>query len=326
MIVVGVVEAGANSAVDLLPREGEADAIAILATTGTCSSSAYPRAIARVAGQRGRRQPLVLQQGSVSLAGVIERDPAFVGAADGAAVVEYRGPAVANPQAAINPSLASRYGFDPAGLQGNPADASTWRLTSTDNYIRYDVTTLVEVHRRSGSPRPIRYVMLGCTHFPFEAVRIRTAFKRLRDLTAEDGTQPYRELIAEQIELIDPAALTAKELYRSLFLAQRLAIAATPVAGTANDADPHAAAEVMDGRGHRLFVSVPAPSTPAGVLTTEGWFTHDYKYGRTAGLTSGRDTRIIPLAAERMPAAIRDLIRSRCPEVWRVIENSHATP
>jgi hypothetical protein len=64
VLVVGVVEAGANSVIDLLPHDGEAGAIAVLATTGTCSSGAYPRAIARIAGQRGLRQPEVIQRSS----------------------------------------------------------------------------------------------------------------------------------------------------------------------------------------------------------------------------------------------------------------------
>jgi glutamate racemase len=294
VISVGVVEAGAIAVVDRLPREGEGDAIAVLATTGTCSSGAYPREIGRIAGERGRRQPLVVQQGSVSLAGVIEGDPAFIGGSAG----DYRGPSLNNPQAPLDRARLEAYGFDRAGLMGDPADPATWRLSSIDNYVRYDVASLVEQYRSSGGARPIRYVLLGCTHFPLEGARFRDALARLRDVPGPEGTHPYRDLIAQDVELIDPAELTAQQLYRELFRARRLRPAGDP------------------DEAHKLFVSVPAPEAPAGAVQADGWFSHDYKYGRSAGDFSAADTRIVPLQPERMPATIRALIQSRCPDVW----------
>jgi glutamate racemase len=50
--VIGVVEAGADSVVERLPLAGEPEAVAVLATVGTCGSQAYPRAISRAAGKR----------------------------------------------------------------------------------------------------------------------------------------------------------------------------------------------------------------------------------------------------------------------------------
>jgi N-acyl-D-aspartate/D-glutamate deacylase/glutamate racemase len=301
VLTVGVVEAGANSVVDLLPKEGEAGAIAVLATTGTCSSGAYPRSIERVAGQRGRRQPEVIQHGSVSLAGVIEQDPAFMQAIESGGS-DYRGPSVDNPQAPLDLKLLDAYGFERSGLLGDADEPSTWRLNSVDNYIRYDVATLLEQHRRSGTMRPIRYVMLGCTHFPFEAERIRAAFLRLKEFKDASGDQPYRDLISSDIELVDPAQLTAKELYRGLFQRRQLSGAA------AGESAPD-----------RLFFSVPAPDIAAERLTIDGGFTHDYKYGRAAGLFDVEDTRIVPLRVDRVPSSIGALIESRCPYVWAAL-------
>ncbi len=73
VVVVGVVEAGARG----LLEAPEAGAVGVLATVGTCSSEAYPRAIQSTRGLAGRAPAVVTQQGSAALAGVIEGDPNF---------------------------------------------------------------------------------------------------------------------------------------------------------------------------------------------------------------------------------------------------------
>jgi glutamate racemase len=73
VIVVGVVEAGARG-VQASHRQG---AVGVLATVGTCASGAYPKVIHQTLGLAGRAAPVVTQQGSANLAGVIEGDPSF---------------------------------------------------------------------------------------------------------------------------------------------------------------------------------------------------------------------------------------------------------
>jgi glutamate racemase len=73
VFVVGVVEAGARG-VQAAHREG---AVGVLATVGTCASGAYPKVIHQTLGLAGRAVPVVTQQGSANLAGVIEGDPSF---------------------------------------------------------------------------------------------------------------------------------------------------------------------------------------------------------------------------------------------------------
>lgn len=73
VFVVGVVEAGARG-VQAAHREG---AVGVLATVGTCASGAYPKVIHQTLGLAGRALPVVTQQGSANLAGVIEGDPSF---------------------------------------------------------------------------------------------------------------------------------------------------------------------------------------------------------------------------------------------------------
>lgn len=82
VIVVGVVEAGAAevAATPGSPRPAPSverpGTVAVLATVGTCSSMAYPKAIGRALGLAGKRVPKIVQQGSVGLAQAIEENPA----------------------------------------------------------------------------------------------------------------------------------------------------------------------------------------------------------------------------------------------------------
>jgi glutamate racemase len=73
VIVVGVVEAGARGVLESKTTGG----IGVLATVGTCASGVYPRTITQTLGLAGQSVPVIAQQGSATLAGAIEGDPAF---------------------------------------------------------------------------------------------------------------------------------------------------------------------------------------------------------------------------------------------------------
>ena len=88
VIVIGVVEAGARGVLESKPSAD--GAIGVLATVGTCSSYAYPKAITSTLGLAGRSVPAIVQQGSVALAGVIEGNPAFPGTAAETALRDVR--------------------------------------------------------------------------------------------------------------------------------------------------------------------------------------------------------------------------------------------
>ncbi len=315
VMVVGVVEAGADSFVQDLPANGAPSAVAVMATLGTCSSGAYPRAIVRAAGLAGKRNPLVWQQGSLGLAGAIEGSSAFLNSVPppserSANPSEYQGPAVDNARAPIDVSLASVYQFEQQGLLGELDRPETWRLNSVENYVRYDVVTLVEGYRKSGANQPLEKVILGCTHFPFEASRISQSLARLRNYTDKLGNQPYRELIAEQVTLIDPGQLTAKQLYRQLFI-KRLLIRG-------------------DSRRlplvERIYLSVPSVTLDASMRTADGGLTSEYKYGRTAGDPEQEDTHFIPLTCELLPSSLVDLLKKHCPNIWKSPSLSEGRP
>ena len=313
VMVVGVVEAGADSFVQELALDGPPSAVAVMATAGTCSSGAYPKAILRAAGLAGKRSPLVWQQGSLGLAGAIEGNSAFVtntpfpsetspNNLEASVPSVYMGPAVNNVRAPIDVALADVYGFDPKGLIGQLEQPETWRLNSVENYVRYDVATLVEGYRQSGAKQPLEKIILGCTHFPYEATRISQSLERLRKYRNKAGVQPYRELIAAQVTLIDPGLLTARQLYRQLAIQKLLTqgeLQRTP-------------------RVEQIFISVPSPTVASSNLANDGGLAGEYKYGRNAGNADQEDTRFVPLTVDQLPEVLIELLKSHCPNIWEV--------
>lgn len=294
VFVVGVVEAGARGV--LTDGSGDTGTVAVMATVGTCRSEAYPRAIGQTLGRAGKPMPKVIQQGSVGLAGAIEGDASFVG---GPAAEVYQGPSTTSESAPLPVDRIDAFGFDPQGLSGDPAKPETLRLSSVTNYVRYDVGMLVESYREAGGGEPIDTVVLGCTHFPLVAGEIEDAFARLREHEVS-GTTPYRDLIAETIRLVDPAELTAKELFRELALARtRLKTG-----------------EKASVEGDAFFISVPNTASKGVRLDSSGGLTKDYKYGRDPGNLEVEDTINVPLRVEMLPETSLNLIRESLPEVW----------
>ncbi|XZE44032.1 glutamate racemase [Pirellulaceae bacterium SH467] len=307
--VIGVVEAGASTLVRELTSVESPGAVAVMATVGTCSSQAYPRAIARMAGQAGKRVPIVWQQGSVGLAGAIEGNPSFVlppsqaGSDAKARQAEYQGPGPASVSAPLLQELAGVYDFEPSGILDSNSDTGDMRLNSVSNYVKYDVVTMVENYRRSGSESPIHSVILGCTHFPFEADAIRENLRRLRDWKSEEGTYPYRSILAEEIRLIDPAEWTAKELFVTLKKTGR------------NSKKAGLDRPRLEG----MYWSVPSP-TVREHCDAQGNLLSDYKYGRRVRSDREEDTRFVPLAPKELPGALAQLLREKCTNVWKELE------
>jgi len=299
VFVLGVVDSGAAAVVERTQPD-QLRTVAVLATTGTCSSNAWPRAIDRGLGLAGRRQAVVVQQGSRGMAGAIEGDPAFV-SRDGLSAA-YAGPAIGRSEAAIDAELLDAYAFDPAGLLGQPDQPNTLRLNSVTNYIRYDVLTLVEKYRRDGGSSPIDTLVLGCTHFPLVQAEILAEFQRVRQLQ-KDGQKPWQALIAEQIDVIDPASLVARDLFRQL--ARQNLFANSP-----STDQPTSATDLF-------FISVPSPRAPNVKISPAGGLDTTYKYGRFPGNLHIEDTIVVPMSLDLLPESGSMLIRQHLPQVFR---------
>ena len=312
VFVIGVVEAGARGLTESIETATEKRTVAVLATVGTCSSNAYPKAIGRSAGLAGKRVPDVVQQGSVGLAAAIEGDPAFVVSPDaaGSNATVYNGPSLDHKTATINPELLDIYGFNPAGLQGDLSTPKSLRLNSVDNYIRYDVATLVNAHQKSGQTTAIDTVVLGCTHFPLVRQEILDSFARLRAYE-KNGERPFANLIAEKIDVVDPAELTAKELFREL--ARRKMFRKT-----SGESDSPESAVAPD----QFYISIANPKSAGVVLSADGTLDRDYKYGRSPGQLQIEDTICVPMTQDRLPSTSVNLIRTKLPHVWQRLNRS----
>jgi hypothetical protein len=225
--------------------------------------------------------------------------------------VDYRGPAVGNKAAPIVPVLFAQYSFETKGLLGNLDSLVTLQLNSVENYIRYHTTSLMERYRRSGGSEPISTVILGCTHFPYQMDSIATSFGRLRSFRKPDGSEPYKSMIFEQLSFIDPAALTATQLYEALAAAKLLIDKADESILTTDE----------------FYISVPYASLAGAKLAVNGRFTYEYKYGRVPGNFAAEYVKRVPMSSANLSDTVRRSIKTRMPTVWkRLATFSHKSP
>ncbi len=309
--LVGVVEAGADGAIQTINQPGKRGTVAVLATVGTCKSEGYVRAIKKSAGQAGIDPPAVIQQGCLGLAGAIEGDPSYITSPESAAAADYHGPAVDNKAAPIDPALFAQYDFETNGFLGDHNSPHTWRLNSVENYIRYHTTSLVEQYHRSPNPEHISTVILGCTHFPYQMDRIANSFGRLRNFRKDDGSEPYKILISQQLSFIDPASLTATQLYEALADAKLLINKPDESILTTDE----------------FYISVPNASLAGPRLAANGGFTYEYKYGRVPGNFAAEYVKRVPMSSANLSDTVRHSIKTAMPEVWkRLVTFSHKSP
>jgi len=296
--VIGVIEAGAAGALDAL-RPGENATVGVLATLGTVQSEAYPRtlhALAAVRGHAGRFT--VIQQGGTALAAAIDGAPDYLDPAARAPRTGYRGPVP-------DPALLARYGFDWGHMlyEGERSEPRNVQINSVDNHVAYETLSLVERLRTTPGAPPLSTVILGCTHYPFVADLFRKHLRRLYDYR-EGGELVYRSFLAEDVALVDPAVITATQLFEFLASNRLLSPATTG--------------------GSEFYVSVPNLTDPAVATDERGNLTYAYKYGRQAG--TGKETvRAVPFSRATLPADTLDRLRTTIPSVWELIVRFNQT-
>lgn len=292
MKVIGVIEAGSAGALDALTPNQDAT-VGVLATLGTVQSEAYPRvllALAKTRGWRGRIE--VVQQGGTSLAGAIDGSPDYIDGAAHAPRASYRGPSP-------DPALLDRYGFawEQMLYDGTREAPRNLQMNSVENHVAYETLSLLEQVRHTRGAKPLTTVILGCTHYPFVADLFRKHFSRLYDYQ-EKGVFLYRSCLAKDVTLVDPAVITANELYEFLSANRLLATARL---GTSE-----------------FYVSVPNRANPAVETDGHGFLTYRYKYGRRAG-TGEETVRVVPFSRRTLTEEALARVRSSMPSVWEEI-------
>jgi glutamate racemase len=289
--VIGIIEAGARAVAEQLPADGPPATVAVLATVGTCSSNAYPRAVARAAGLAGKPPPTVVQQGSVGMAGAIERNPAFVWTGEGPRPAAYEGPA---PKPSDLPATLAGLGAEHLTESGGAI-----QLRSVLGYACYDTGKLLQENREQLERAPLKFLVLGCTHFPLAEREIAEALGRAR------ACKPLEACVPGDVRFINPAEHTARELFREL-ARSRLRAKDAPA-----------------GRPLRFYVSVPDPGAPGIRLAADGSLDADYRTSRKPGTLDREDTVVVSLTAASLPESTRRLVQS-LPAVWTRLSDDRA--
>lgn len=332
--VVGVVDAGVRGALDLF-ADGRSGTIGILATRATVLAKAYPRAIRAEIAQRGLERDgqriVVVQQGSLGLAGAIDGAEELIlhGIQSSRPRGDYQGPSLDHPFAAIDRGILARYAFDFSDygvLFDGPREKPTaMQLNSVANYLRYDVVSLLESLRQSPDPQPLRAIILACTHFPYFTEAFQHALQRLADYQ-EDGVSIYRDYLAPQVKLIDPAYFAARELYVKLADGGKLDPAlAEAGAGVRSRNGPEGASQERPPRSFQqqtrgeFYITVPNRRHPDVRLSAQGHFTFEYKYSPHRPEV-GADYRAVPLRYKQLGAETADRLRGQVPAVWALLD------
>jgi hypothetical protein len=252
------------------------------------------KALAAEQGVDGRMT--VVSQSGYGFAEAVDGEPDFVDVRLKAPRASYRGPRIGTGDADIKAYLLPVYRFETKrhALLGSKDGI---QLNAAANYARFNLVSLVERHRLSGSTVPLKAVILGCTHYPFHLETMQKVVRELREYR-KDGGYPYRDLLAEDLVFIDPAHDTAVECYRLLREDGLLAEEGT----AAVDA----------------FISVPAAEIDPACLTPDGKLTYEFKYGRNPG--DDPCTRPVPFSRSNLDPENLARIRTMLPRSYSLIE------
>ncbi|MBL9131098.1 MAG: aspartate/glutamate racemase family protein [Verrucomicrobiaceae bacterium] len=162
-------------------------------------------------------------------------------------------------------------------------------------YALREARALAGAYRDLKPSKPLETIVLGCTHYPLAEKEIDTAFATLR------GEPEWREVIAEKRTFVNPADLTARELFRELAKA-KLRLKAGESCVLAKD---------------QFYLSVPRTDCAGVKLAADGSLDRDYKYSRQPGRLEVEDTKNVPLTPEMLPAPSARLLRERLGAVWK---------
>lgn len=299
--IIGVIDAGVRGALAEL-KKNEPATIAVMATAGTVSSNGYVNTINRLARESGFSDEVVTyQQAGIGLAGAIDGSADYYFAGATKPRQEYKGPSENNPQALIDTTILTRYGFSWSNgamlFKGDANKQVNLQINSVENYIAYHVTSLLEKIRKQKSTTKLKSVILGCTHYPFYTDYFSEQVKRLYNYQ-ENGKYVYRQFMSEDIVFIDPAINTALELYEHLNQQQIF-----NNSSLANSS---------------FFISVPNPDNKQNILNQLGNFTYDYKYGRTAGDVQEYVKRV-PIHKVNLDPEVISRLKEKIPDTFSLI-------
>ena len=301
---IGVIDAGAKAA--LLYQQKHKGTIGVFATAGTVASNGYPRTITALAAKYpGVGELSIISQGGIGLAESIDRDNDYFNDTATQTRSNYRGPSLKNNKLSIDTSLLPAYHFDKSYNKllceydpNSPNNCLDMQINDPANYVRYHLVTLLEKMKAQHITLPLNTLVLGCTHYPYMKDTIAKVFAELYNFK-NGNTYRYRDILAPHIELIDPAYETAKEAYLAL---------------RTNKLETETAPK---GKA-KFFICVPNTDLKETQVESNGWFTYNYKYGRTAGQNK-QYVRTEPFSTKNISAATYQRFKVALPHVYPLL-------
>ncbi len=206
--VFGVIDAGTRGALQHYEPDHDGT-IGVMATVGTVGSGGYDASIARIAGEMGYRGKIrVFSIGAHGIAEAVDEERDFLDRSLTAPRASYRGPSLADTIYTIHRELFDAYNFDFSGNKmlcdtDNPSTCNILQLNDPENYVRYHMVSLLEKIRKDPGSRPLKTIILGCTHYPYLAEEFTQILKELRDFRRNEE-YIYRHLLAEWLFLWIP--------------------------------------------------------------------------------------------------------------------------
>lgn len=302
--VIGVINAGVNALFSGLKKAPARDSLSVgvMATVGTISSGAYERTIKEVQKAQSYKGFIqVVNQPGAGFAESVDREPDFVDSLT-APRPTYRGPKMGTAPDDIKENLLPAYNFDYSNnavlFKKENGKYVDFQLNSAANYARFHLVSLLEKLRKSKEVAPMKSIILGCTHYPFYLDTLKKAISELREYK-ENGIYVYKNLIADDLEFIDPAIFTAIECYKELRKENQLALRA------------------REG-GLKAYISVPYYLVDPKNLSSDGTLSYDFKYGRSVG-TEDVSTVFVPFSRENIDKENLERIQKLLPYSYEQI-------
>jgi glutamate racemase len=303
--IIGVIDAGVEGALDCLAKDEDA-IVGVMATAGTVASKGYENALKDLKNNKNYAGNIeVFSQGGIGIAEAVDGDADYYQKNASSPRKDYKGPGLSG-DLAIKKDLLDAYNFDFSGgkmlCDAESLDECTiMQINDAENYVRFHLVSLLEQIRRSNTSNKLKVIILGCTHYPYLSVEINRVLGELYDLKSAEGKYLYREFMIQNIQLIDPAENTAKELYE--YLKQQSFF------------NPDG-----DIKGSEFYISIPNMDNPAVQTDPAGRFPYEYKYGRTAGEIQ-EYVKVVPFSRKNLSGDVLTRIQDQMPYIYMLIQH-----
>ncbi|HZW38081.1 MAG TPA: hypothetical protein VFF33_02155 [Ignavibacteriaceae bacterium] len=299
--VIGVINAGVKGVFENISKDEDCS-IGVMATEGTVLSNGYVNAIKQYYSKFGYSGNLqTYQQAGIGLAGAVDGIIDYIDLKATKIRKEYKGPSLSSKDAPINYKILNRYNFNWNNnsilYSSNKDNPTEIQLNSIENYIYYNLVTLLE-QLKNKNAKPLKTIILGCTHYPFYKNVFASKLKELYDLK-ENGKYVYRDFMHKDIILIDPAINTAKELYEHLNKSNLFAD------------------ESLDKS--EFYISVPNVNNKNVKIDPNKNFTYDYKYDREAGFIQ-EYVKDVPFSKSNIHPEVVKMLKEKTPNIYNLIK------